>query len=149
MLTQCVQQRKLLLIPKNIKKTLSSKIYRSISWNTRQTFIFQSYIHELVYLPSDYFKYITFLSIAFESEFCKLRQEVDILKDDDIKVANNELEISKLYHKLQTETKNIADIQKDVGEMKQNLTKTVRSIKRQKGKYDMLAFLGFWPNDIS
>ena len=73
---------------------------------------------------------MTCLSIAFESEFCKLRQEVDILKDDDIKVANNELEISKLYHKLQTETKNIADIQKDVGEMKQNLTKAVRLINQ-------------------
>ncbi|XP_048729431.2 fibropellin-1-like [Ostrea edulis] len=62
-------------------------------------------------------------SDTFEEDFCHMKATVDVLKGDTQRVSNNEVELSKLWHTIHTETKSIYDNRQMIEDLQSNLTK--------------------------
>ena len=62
---------------------------------------------------------------AFEADFCQMKATVDVLKSDTQRVSNSEVEISRLWHTIQTETKSIYDNRQMIEDLKTNMTSRV------------------------
>lgn len=54
-----------------------------------------------------------------------MKATVDVLKGDTQRVSNNEVELSKLWHTIHTETKSIYDNRQMIEGLQSNLTKQV------------------------
>uniref|UniRef100_A0A8W8N9M1 EGF-like domain-containing protein n=1 Tax=Magallana gigas TaxID=29159 RepID=A0A8W8N9M1_MAGGI len=61
-------------------------------------------------------------SDTFETDFCQMKATVDVLKSDTQRVSNSEVEISRLWHTIHTETKSIYDNRQLIDDIKHNLT---------------------------